>query len=194
MGFNGEVLVGRGKAFVEALSRLWNWDEEVSEDWPLRDDWRAVCVRTPADDEDLAELAHAADGPVLACLVFESDMGHIRGISAAGRWEAWLNSGQASSLRAWSIVNDEIGGSLYPDGSPAGHARVEQLAAGFQSEMEAKRPDAARAAVRWADQAGLLADVSQVEAVLATPWKPQAQRGLFALLAVLGIADHEPES
>ena len=131
---------------------------------------------------------------MLACLVFESDMGHIRGISAAGRWEAWLNSDYASSLRAWSTVGEEIGGSLYPDGSPGDHARVERLAAEVLSEMEAKRPDAARTAVRWADQAGLLVEASQVEAVLSTPWKPQAQRGFFALLAVLGIADHEPES
>ncbi|WP_344659045.1 hypothetical protein [Catenulispora subtropica] len=51
MGFNGEVLVGRGEAFISALSQFWNWEEEVSADWPLRDGWRAVHVRTPAFGE-----------------------------------------------------------------------------------------------------------------------------------------------
>ncbi|ACU73177.1 hypothetical protein Caci_4313 [Catenulispora acidiphila DSM 44928] len=195
MGFHGEILVGRGESetFVEALAQFWNWDEEVSDDWQLRDNWRAVCVRTPAADGELAELAHAAGGPVLACLVFEGDMGHIQGISAAGRWEAWLNSDYAAHLRAWSTVDEEVGG-LDPDGSPADHARVNQLEAEYHGEMEAARPDAARAAAAWADQAGLLADASRVEEVLFMPWKPQAQRGFFALLAVLGIADPQSES
>lgn len=151
MGFNGEILVGRGEAFVDALTRIWDWDEEVSDDWHLRDSWRAVCVRTPADDAELAELAQALGGPVLACLVFESDGGHIRGVSAAGPWTARLG------------------------------------------ETEARRPEAARAASGWAAQAGLLADASQIEEVLMLSWKPQAQRGFFALLAVVGIADREFE-
>jgi hypothetical protein len=151
VGFNGEVLVGRGEAFIQALTRIWDWDEEVSDDWQLLDGWRAVCVRTPADDEELAELAQAADGPVLACLVFESDSGLIRGISAAGTWT-----------------------------TPLG-------------ERQAKHPDAARVAVEWAARAGLLADASLVEEVLMLPWRPQVQRGFFAMLAALGIADHEFE-
>ena len=93
MGFNGEVLVGRGAGFVGALNQFWNWDEEVSSDWPLRDGWRAVHVRTPAFGDELAEFAEVVGEPVLACWVLESDMGHIRGISAAGQWEAWLNPG-----------------------------------------------------------------------------------------------------
>jgi hypothetical protein len=32
----------------------------VTDDWPLRDGWRAVCVRTPAEDGELAELADVA--------------------------------------------------------------------------------------------------------------------------------------
>jgi 3-oxoacyl-[acyl-carrier-protein] synthase-3 len=48
MGFNGEVLVGRGEAFSSALNQFWNWEEEVLTIWPVRDSWRAVHVRTPA--------------------------------------------------------------------------------------------------------------------------------------------------
>lgn len=29
MGFNGEVLVGRGETFAGALNQFWNWEEEV---------------------------------------------------------------------------------------------------------------------------------------------------------------------
>lgn len=151
MGFTGQILVGRGEAFVEALRQFWDWDEEVSDDWQLRDDWRAVCVRTPAEDGELAELAATAQAPVLACLVLESDTADIEGISGAGRWKAEL-----------------------------------------QREIAAKRPDTVRAAVAWAGEAGLIVDVSQVEEVLSIPWKPQAEHGFFALLAALGIADHEP--
>ena len=85
MGFNGEVLVGRGKDFISALNQFWNWDEEVSADWSLRDGWRAVHVQTPAFGDELTEFAEVVGGPVLACWVFESDMGRIRGISAAGQ-------------------------------------------------------------------------------------------------------------
>jgi hypothetical protein len=163
VGFNGEVLVGRGDAFVEALTQFWDWDEEVTDDWPLRDGWRAVCVRTPAEDGELAELADVAGAPVLACLVFESDLGHVQGISAAGHWEARLNTDSAARL-------------------------------GVGGEWQANRPDTVRAVVEWADQADLLVDAAQIADVLSMPWTPQAQRGFFALLAVLGIADHEPAS
>lgn len=191
MGFNGEVLVGQGEAFIAALSAFWNWEEEVYDDWPLRDGWRAVHVRTPAFGDELAEFAEAANGPVLACLVAESDIGHIRGISAAGHWEAWLNPDYAAHLRAWNSVDDEIGGGLYPDGNPEDHARVNHLEAEFEAELEADRPAAARAGAAWAEESGLRADAETIEEILATPWKPQAQRGFFVLLAALGIADPE---
>jgi len=193
MGFNGEVLVGRGETFIAALSELWNWEEEVYDDWPLRDGWRAVHVRTPSFGDELAEFAEAADSPVLACLAVESDMGHIRGISAAGHWEAWLNPDRAAHLRAWDAVDDEIGGGLYPDGNPENHARVNSLKAKFEAELEADRLEAARAGAAWAEQSGLYADTATIEEILAMPWKPQAQQGFFALLAALGIADPESE-
>lgn len=189
MGFNGDILVGRGEDFVKALTQIWNGDEEVSDDWQLRNEWRAVCVRTPADDGELAELAQAANGPVLDCRVFESDTAYIQGISTAGRWEALPNADYAAHLRAWDTVDREIGGGLYPDGSAADHARVNHLEAEFRRAAEAKRLEAARAATAWAAQAGLRAEPSQIEQVLATPWQPQAEQGVFALLAVLGIAD-----
>ncbi|MEY9934725.1 hypothetical protein ABH926_009393 [Catenulispora sp. GP43] len=191
MGFNGEVLVGQGGAFIDALTQVWNWDEEVSADWPLRDGWHAVQVRTPAFGDELAELADAAGGPVLACLVFESGMGHIRGISDAGQWEAWLNPGYAAHLRAWNTVNDEIGGGVYPDGTPQGHARVEQLESEYAAELDAGRPAAATAAATWAARSGLHVDAGRLEEILATRWEPAAQRGFFAMLAVLGLADPE---
>ena len=129
----------------------WDWDEEVSDDWRLRDCWHAVCVRTPAEDGEVAELADTAHSPVLACLVLESDTADIEGISGAGRW------------------------------------RVE-----LHREIAVERPNTVRAAVAWAGEAGLIVDVSRVEEVLSTPWKPEAEHGFFALLAALEIADPEP--
>ena len=143
-------------------------------------------------DDELDELAETADYPILACWVFESDTCHIRGIGAAGRWDAWLNSGYAARLHAWNIVNDELGGDLHEGGSLADHARANRLEAEIAARLETERPDAARAVAAWATQSGQHSDVTRIEAILATPWKPQAQRGFFTLLAQLGIAEEEP--
>lgn len=194
MGFNGEVLVERGETFIAALNEFWNWEEEVCDDWPLRDGWHAVGVRTPTYGDELAELGEAAAGPVPACLVVESDVGHIRGISAAGHWEAWLNPDRAAPLRAWDAANDELEGGLSPDGNPAGHARVNSLKAGFEAESEADRPTAARACTVWAGQSCLSVETSMIEDILAMSWEPQVLRGLFALLEALGIAHPESEN
>jgi hypothetical protein len=78
-----------------------------------------LVVRSPAEPGELAELAGLAglaglaDGPVLACLVFEDCTGHVRGFSATGEWQAWLNPVAAARLRASRAVDEEIGGSLY---------------------------------------------------------------------------------
>ncbi len=188
MGFNGEVLVGCGKAFISSLNQFWNWDEEVLATWSMSDGWQAVHVRTPAEPDDLEELAEAADGPVLACLVFEGSTGHVRGIGAAGRWEAWLNPAEAAHLRAWNTVDDEIGGGLYPDGTAHDHAQVGQLAIRFAAALDAERPAAACAATTWAHESGLHANTERLEEVLTTPWDSSVQQGFFALLSALGIS------
>ncbi|GAA2013219.1 hypothetical protein GCM10009839_04850 [Catenulispora yoronensis] len=189
MGFNGEVLVGRGEAFIGAIDRFWNWYEEVLADWPLRDGWHAVHVRTPAFGDELAELAQAVDGPILACWVFESDLGHVRGISDAGQWEAWLNPAYAAQLHAMTAVDEENSDGSYPSGTPRRQARREQLEMEYAAELDADRPAAARAAAAWAAQSGLHVDAAHLEEILATRWELFAQRGFFAMLAVLGLAD-----
>lgn len=91
VSYNGEVLIGRGEAFIAVFRELWYWDEEVRSRQPLREDWLMVEVRSPAEDDDLAELAAAA-GPVLACCVFEGCDVQVRGVSGTGqRWETHLN-------------------------------------------------------------------------------------------------------
>jgi hypothetical protein len=59
----------------------------------------------------VAELSQTAAGPVLACLVFESDTAHIRGISEAGHWEALLNAEHAvpDAARAAATWADHAG-------------------------------------------------------------------------------------
>lgn len=188
MGFNGQVLVGRGEAFTSALNQFWNWEEEVVEAWPLRDGWHAVHVRTPAEADELEELAEAADGPVLACEVFESTTGHIRGISAAGYWEAGLNPGNGAALRAWTTVNEQVGGDLYPNGTRQDQVEVERLTAQYAAEFDAERPGTSRVAIAWAAQSGLNADAARVEEVLATSWGSSVQQGFLALLSALGIS------
>lgn len=192
MGFNGDILVGRGERFLSALNEFWNWDKEVAGDWQFRDGWRAVLVRTPAFGDELDAFARAVGGPVLACWVFESDMGHIRGVGATGKWEAWLNPAYAAHLRASSVVDHEIGGGLYPDGRPEDFARLEQLEARFTAELADGRPDAVRAVVRWAGECELRPDAARVERILAEQWEPFAQRGFFALLTELGLRE-EPD-
>ena len=88
-------------------------------------------------------------------------------------------------------MDEEIGGGLYPDGTPEDHARVEQLAAQFTAELDADRPVAAGAAAAWAAQSGLHVDAARLEDVLAARWEPSAQQGFFSMLEVLGIADPE---
>jgi hypothetical protein len=188
MGFNGEVLVGRGKAFISALTQFWHWDEEVRETWPMREDWLAVYVRSPAEPGELVELAEAADGPVLACLVFEDTIGHVRGIGAPASWEAWLSPGDAARLRAWDTVDKQIGGGLCPDGTGLDHVEVQRLEARFGAALDAGRPSAIHAATLWALEAGLPADAERVEEVFATPWGSSAEHGFFALLSALGIS------
>jgi hypothetical protein len=188
MGFNGEILVGRGKSFISALTRFWNWDEEVRETRPMREDWLAIYVRSPAEPGELVELAEAADGPVLACLVFEGTTGHVRGIGTTGSWEAWLNPDDAARLKAWDTVDKQIGGGLYPDGTEQDHAKVQQLKARFGAALDAERPAAIHAATVWALEAELPADAERVEEVLATPWGSSAEHGFLALLSALGIS------
>ena len=193
MGYNGEVLVGRGDAFEAAVRAMWDWDYDVRSFWPLRDGWHAAHVRDPAEDEELEEFARAVGGPVLACWVFESDMGHIRGVGPGGTWEAWLNADYAAHLRAGEVVGDEMAEGTDPFGSPADQARLALLTEEYTAELLAERPAAVRSAVAWAGDAGLRADAERIGEILADPWRPQAQRGFFTLLTELGLRDPAPE-
>lgn len=187
MGFNGDVLVGRGEAFTAVLGRIWNREEEVIETWPLCDGWQAVYVRSPAEPDELRELAEAADSPVLACEVFESSTGYIRAVSAAGYWEARLNPEDAAARRAWNAVDERIGGNLYPEGTPQDHAEVKHLTAQYAAEFDAQRSATRRAAIAWAAESGLRADADRVESALAAHWGTAVREGFLAFLSAVGI-------
>lgn len=201
MGFNGEIIVVRSDAEPEKLGRFIGTEgHEIHGDWPLIDGWRAIHVRPYAepykyDDEWLAELSANTGAPVLACWVFESDVAHIRGLSGAGAWTAWLNVPYAAYMIVQEALREidtelfEAGGQEAIDGYLAQHCPE------AQAHLESEISLVSRQAAEWAAQAGHSVPAEPVEELLNAAPEVFVQWGFFKLLYRLGLmeTDFDPD-
>jgi hypothetical protein len=194
MRFNGEIIVVRCGRSSDCASFIGIREHELGTEWPLRHSWQAIAV-SPQDEPYkydrawIAEIATITGAPVLACWVSEDRVAHIRGLSDAGGWDAWLNPRYAAFLAVQEIL-EEIGGELYEEG---GRAAIDRYLAERCPEvfarLEAAIPEASRRAAEWAAQAGFEVPVGPIEDLLSAPRESFVQQGFFELLDRLGLRD-----
>lgn len=187
MAFNGEIVVVRGSVGGTE-------EHELVAEWPLKDGWRALHLDPgdddKYDDEWLAETSAATGAPVLACWVLDGDVAHIRGVSGAGDWDAWLNPPSAARMIAQDVFDDVIADlAEEEDGLEA----VDRLLATQSKEMlarlESEIPLAARKAAEWAAQAGYRVPADPIEDLLSARLEAVAHWGFFRLLYRLGLRE-----
>ncbi|MFJ4847482.1 hypothetical protein [Streptomyces sp. NPDC088733] len=148
--------------------------------WPRPGGWQtAEFHHEVLDDLDevLREVVHWTGAPACVASVHDGDVARILGLApGAGRWEAWLNVGNAAALLMH--VPDDVDDT----GEYCGTTEFEAAKALTRAELEAGIPDASRAALAWARSAGFGEGVTAdaVEDVLRS--KETCAEELFAIL------------
>lgn len=205
MGFIGDIVVihnpeSRGLA---ALAEHAGGDgHPVYREWSFADAWHAFFVRHfdepfEYDMAWLTGLMNRTGAPVLVCNVLESDLARVRGVSAAGPWEGWLDHDDAAAQIAntrWSeYMSDPANHTYTTEGylDPP-YELIDVFRAEAELELERHRGQCARDAARWAAAAGRGGAPNPFLPPPAAGGDPFVESLFFDLLETLGFGPAEP--
>ena len=155
--------------------------------------WAVVTVtHTSPERHWIPALAEATGSPVLWCTITTMDSTYIRGLSRAGAWEGWLNTGgveeEVAATRIEQLDLDEL---LEEGGQEAYEETILRLGDEAVNEIVAAAPALAEAMRRWAREAGHDPDAEAIESLIIEG-DASGSRHVDELLTLLGVKNAAP--
>ncbi|GIH09168.1 hypothetical protein Rhe02_72350 [Rhizocola hellebori] len=154
----------------------------------LLDGWMLLVVADSAPDADwLPALAQATGAPVMWCTITALESTYVRGLTKAGAWAGWLNSGDVEEeLGAAMLQELDVDELFEQGGQEAIDEAMERLGAQAVDEIVTSAPVLTASLVSWAHEAGLAPDAEKVQALLEEG-DSFGSRHLSNLFTLLGL-------
>ncbi len=155
--------------------------------------WSVVTVKdTSPEAHWIPTLADATGAPVLWCTITMMDATYIRGLSKAGAWEGWLNTGGVDEEVAATRLEELDLEELLDDGEQEAYDEaMQRLGSEVVDEIIGAAPALAEAMSRWAREGGYDPDVAAIQALLVEG-DSFGSRHVDGLLRLLGVKDLPP--
>ncbi|GAB3986064.1 hypothetical protein GCM10029978_100580 [Actinoallomurus acanthiterrae] len=189
MGFWGTLAFVRTERSALELDAVLQWTR-YPDGRRLRDGWQLVGFRHDGSngwESLLPNLMEETGRPVMGAYVLDSDGAQVVGMGPrTGRWATWLELGWVLAHLVIPPAYETDDGEWDTDEDDPKYLKERAEMRAWLMALGSDPTEAAPAAVRWAEEAGLVADVTEVEQAMNGRGGFVEER-FFDLVETLGV-------